>query len=391
MAVRFEILEGPDAGRTFEYPANTSFVVGRGATPSADLQLPSDPYMSRYHFLVIVGVDDCVLRDCGSSNGLFVNGERRTEVAVADGDQVRAGHTTMVVRLPSAGAKGPAIPAPSRQEVEERFEILTCIAPGSLAPVYKALDRRSGEAVALKFLRIDMTAADERMPVFRRELDAAMSLQHEHIVPVVAVGVTGGEAWLAARWIEGLTLGQRIDRGPLYSERQACELGVRVLEAIAYMHDRGYVHRDIKPDNIMLEKTEWGQRPMLTDFGLAKRVADVRSTVLTSTGTIRGTPRFMPPEQILDSRSAGPLADLFAMGATLHHALAGRWHYSEEGTSIIEAILEGEAVPIRKQRRTLTEGVEAILLRALAKDPRTRFASAREFRDALLTHQRALA
>lgn len=381
MSVRFEIFEGPDSGQVFEYPGNTSFVVGRNVKERSGLRVPTDPYMSRNHFLVVVGVGECTIRDCGSSNGTFVNEQRIREIEVGDGDSIRAGRTRLTVRMEPLDSEESL--EPSEDAVAERFELGERLGGAGAARVFRARDRESGLDVALKFLRIDLTGSVEVLPMFRRELEAATTLRHDHIVPVLATGVRADEAWIALAWIDGPTLEERVERGPLFTEEQAIDLGRHVLDGVVHAHDLGFVHRDIKPENILLQRQDYGYRPMLTDFGLAKRQGHADST-LTSTGTIRGTPRYMPPEQLLDSRSAGPAADQFSVAATLYYALTGAWHYDQGDESIWEVLLRGGAVPLRQRRRRMGEGIERVLAKALEGAPDARYPTARAFRSALL-------
>ncbi len=388
MAVRFKILEGANKGEHYEYDANCSFVVGRDTSRSTHLAVPQDQYMSRFHFVVEVGVGECLIRDCGSKNGLFVNDDRVSECALKDGDVVKAGRTKMVIRFDSIRTTSPL--EAGMDAVDDRFHLIKQLKGAGGARVFQARDTSTNTIVALKFLRFDHDHGSELESLFRRELDAVSMLRHECIVPVLATGMRDDEAWLAAEWIEGMNLEERIESSSLYTELQAVDLGIQILGALSYAHNKGYVHRDVKPANILLQDRPWGAKPLLTDFGLAKRVGHEDSS-LTSTGTTRGTPRFMPPEQIMNSNSARSESDQFAMAATIYYAATGKWHYEQVDHSIWEVLLSGPVVPIRMRRRSLSRELESILLRAMEPDPADRHSSTAEFRRALIHHRESLA
>jgi serine/threonine-protein kinase len=162
---------------------------------------------------------------------------------------------------------------------------------------------------------------------------------------------------------------------------------MNALAGLAHAHALGFVHRDVKPSNVMLAELGGRKRGVkLTDFGLARVYEDSRLSGLTLTGDMGGTPAFMPPEQILDFRNVGPAADIYGTAATLYYLLTGKYtfDFTEDQVQAFGLILEGEPVPLRGRRPEVPEGLAAVVHQCLAKDPADRAPSAGAFAEGLL-------
>ncbi len=245
--------------------------------------------------------------------------------------------------------------------------------------VYEAQDEAFGRKIALKELNLVQgltgQARRERIERFEREAKAAGRLSHPHIVSIFDYGEEDGRYFIAMEFLEGQTLRDKIVARGALSIPDALEIAHQVLDALGYAHQRGVIHRDIKPDNIHILP---GGQAKLTDFGIA-RISD--QPQLTSNGQIFGTPSFMSPEQIaggaIDART-----DLFSLGIVLYEMLAGRRPFvGDSVVSITYAIMNAEPPPIAG----LPYGLEQVLRRALAKSPLHRYSSATEFQQALKT------
>ncbi|MDQ2670295.1 MAG: serine/threonine protein kinase, partial [Gemmatimonadota bacterium] len=194
---------------------------------------------------------------------------------------------------------------------------------GGAARVVIARDHRLGRRVVVKILSNEYVTPD-RIERFRREIQLAISLQHPHIVPILSAGDADGLAYLVMPFIEGESLRARLESGPL-----GVVEAVRVLRgialALAYAHGRGVVHRDVKPDNVLLA----GGTPMVADFGIAKAIARARDDqatgdhTLTLAGTSVGTPTYMAPEQIVASPDTDHRTDIYGFGVLAYEILAG--------------------------------------------------------------------
>jgi ABC-type sugar transport system substrate-binding protein/tRNA A-37 threonylcarbamoyl transferase component Bud32 len=251
------------------------------------------------------------------------------------------------------------------------FVIRERIGRGGTATVYLAHQRSVDRDVALKVMVLDES---DRVSVdFRRRFDSEAKLiaglEHIHILPVYEYGIVDDVACLAMRLLRGGTLGDLLRNGPLQTDA-AVELFEQFASALAYAHRNGVIHRDLKPSNIMLDDSG---NVLLTDFGLAKLVG--HSLELTQAGTVIGTPAYMSPEQLrgqpLDARS-----DIYSAGVVLYQMLTGRSPFGAPRNDLIATIhqqLEDPPTPPRSIQASITPQVEAVVLRALAKDPADRF------------------
>lgn len=264
----------------------------------------------------------------------------------------------------------PSAPAPRKFA---GYELLAEIARGGMGVVFKARQVKLDRNVALKMILSGEFSGEEQIRRFYSEAEAAARLDHPNIVPVYEVGESGGQHYYSMALIEGCSLHELVKKdGPLPA-RQAAQFMKAIAQAIGYAHNKGIVHRDLKPQNILLEG---GEHPKVTDFGLAKQVNGISD--LTLTGQVLGTPSYMSPEQAAGKGSSvGPLADVYALGATLYFLLAG--HAPFQGSSaaeIIRQVLDTEPVPLRRINPAIPRDLETICLKCLRKERGDRYESA---------------
>jgi serine/threonine-protein kinase len=215
---------------------------------------------------------------------------------------------------------------------------------------------------------------------FRAEAQAAAGLEHPNIVPVYQVGEQDGQAYFSMKYVAGRTLASLIDAGPL-PQRQAATYLAAVARAVQHAHERGVLHRDLKPANVLLEAAEAGPTPLITDFGLAKRVEGGES--LTGTGAVVGTPSYMAPEQA-EGRPATAASDVYALGAILYELLTGRPPFL--AASVVETLLlvrSEEPVRPRLLNPQIDTDLDLICRKCLEKRPEHRYASAAALADDL--------
>jgi eukaryotic-like serine/threonine-protein kinase len=255
---------------------------------------------------------------------------------------------------------------------------------GGMATVFLAHDR-AGNPVAFKLLNPDLgsTLGADR---FRREIRVATRLQHPHILGVLDSGVAtiqlGGSAlellWFTMPFVQGQNVWERFEKEGPFSTDEVIRIGRAVASALAYAHSQGVVHRDIKPDNIMLE----GDKVLVADFGVARAVSEVHEK-LTATGMVVGTPTYMSPEQASGDKELDGRSDTFALACVLYELLAGEPPF--HGPTPQATLMRRFTGPPRNLRPVVQvpEHVEATLFRALARDPKERFATADEFASAL--------
>lgn len=258
------------------------------------------------------------------------------------------------------------------------FDVVQQIGKGGMGTVYLAMQRSLGRQVALKVLdgaAKTMPSARTRM---RREAELTALLEHPNIIPVYAVGEVGGAPFIAMKYIAGPSLAE-IEQ-PLTPEAIA-ELGVALAEGLDAAHLQGIVHRDVKPANILMD----GNVPMLVDFGLARGQTDA---TLTQEGKVAGTLRYMAPERLdATTEVLDPRIDIYGLGATLYELLTVRELFADQNpTTLVRSVLARDPAPMRLRGRH--HDLETIVMRALAKEPRRRFATAREMAEDLRRYLR---
>jgi serine/threonine protein kinase len=261
------------------------------------------------------------------------------------------------------------------ESIARRYRIIEKLGSGGMGSVYKALDTRLQRLVALKVLHF--VDNPEAKPLFLREADALARLNHPNIVQIYDVGETEVLVYVAFEYIEGRTLGQIMaDTKPLNPD-YALEIVSQVGMALSYAHQRGVIHRDVKPSNILISNNG---HVLLLDFGLATAP---RSSTLTRTGTIVGTPAYMSPEQAVGHRIDGR-SDIFSLGVLLYELLTGARPF--DGSSTVELFRrlcdEAPAAP-QEINPSVSTSIAAVVLKSLAKQPEQRFQTVDEFLIAL--------
>jgi serine/threonine-protein kinase len=251
-----------------------------------------------------------------------------------------------------------------------------------MAVVYLATDLTTGASVALKLLDQDLGAA-MGADRFRREIRIASSLSHPHILPVLDAGEAEGRLYFVMPVVTGESLHARLAREEQLPVDDAVRITREVASALAYAHERGIVHRDVKPENILMQDG----RALLADFGIARASADLRTTqALTRTGMSLGTPAYMSPEQAAADRELDGRSDQYSLACVLYEMLAGQAPFTAKTAQALMARHMLEPVPaLSIVRSTVPAPVEDAIVRAMAKVPADRFATVAQFADALGT------
>ncbi len=279
----------------------------------------------------------------------------------------------------------------------DKYDILEELGHGGMATVYRALDRRLGREVAVKVMHRHLRDDTEVAARFDREARAVAKLRHPNIVEVYDISEPRDrERYLTVELVRGPTLRKLVsERGSLPSEVAAL-IGIEIADALQHAHDHGVVHRDVKPENVLLalprqapslrpgearpQRDVYGAAVKITDFGIAK-VLDVQG--VTSTGEVLGSPAHMAPEQI-EGRSLGPTTDVFALGVLLYECMVGKLPFDGANPAqVLRRVLEGTFVAAERARPTVGAELSRILTRALEHEPKDRYASAAELAAAL--------
>ena len=468
MRVVLDVIEGTQVGKRFEFDRHDTFMVGR--EKKVHFCIPDDGYFSRYHFMIEANPPQCFLRDLGSTNGTWVNGQKlpqdRPHAHLKDGDIIKAGHTLIRVRvsqeapaaqsatlsaaptMPTGGggpaqvsmdttlSAGPTVQAPGASRALHcgickrvaqdtvlvdladtrmasyvcpdcrakhrrpgqpvpNFEVLGELGKGALGAVYKARRISTGVVVALKTIPPDMAGDKRAVRVFVREMEISARLKHPNIASVIEIGDAAGDLWIASEYVGGVDAAALAGHvGGKVPLRDAVEIICQTLDGLEYAHRQNLVHRDVKPQNILVTGEPGGYQARLADFGLMKNMDEAGMTGITREGEIRGTIPFMPPEQVLDCRFVKPAGDIYQAGATLYWMLTGHFVHDfdvrdprGERTDPFLVILDEDTptVPIRRRDASVPLAVAEVIETALRHEPEDRYDTAAEMADALRT------
>lgn len=434
MRVTLRVVSGPHIGRTFTFDQHDTFLIGRADT--AHLCLPEDRFFSRHHCLLEIAPPRVFLRDLGSTNGTFVNGQRVHEAYLSSGDKIQGGQTVLAVEVTvdqpaPAYSQGygrqdlqPTQPAivmveclncgrreqaeasspeehltflceDCRNELRRQpqpipgYEMIKILGRGGMGSVMLARDEKTARAVAIKTLLPEVAVSDQAIKRFMREIDVASVLQHPHIVSYVDRGIHNGTIYLVTEYVVGMDAAKLADaRGGRLPYQEVIQIVTQGLDALAFAHNKGYIHRDIKDQNILVQGGWPDYNAKLTDFGLAKSFTQTGMSGVTMAGDVAGTFAYMPPEQIRDFANVRPASDIYAMGMTAYSLLTGAiaLDISPQANvaETVKAIFDKPVVPIQRRAPEVPLKIAQAVERALAKDPAHRWATAEEMRHALL-------
>lgn len=428
MRVTLRVLAGPYQGQEFVFDQHDTFLIGR--SENAHLYLPEDRFFSRHHCLLEIAPPRCFLRDLGSTNGTFVNGDRVQEVFLKSGDRIQGGQTILEVNVQiekqAMNAEAPTLTRPleitvecvncgrreaaessatnepmtficedCREELKRQpqpvpgYQMIKMLGRGGMGCVMLARNEKTGGAVAIKTLLPEVAVTDQALRRFMREINVAAALDHPNIVRYIESGTHNGAVYLVTEYVEGSDAARLADsQGGRLPYKEAIDVIIQSLDALAYAHGKGYIHRDIKESNILLTGAGPNYTAKLTDFGLAKSFTNTGMSGITMAGDMAGTFAYMPPEQIKDFRNVKPTSDIYALGMTAYSLLAGDTALdvgvAGDMAATVKAIFEGQIVPLRRRVPEVPERAAEVIERALAKDPAQRWQSAAAMRTALM-------
>lgn len=265
------------------------------------------------------------------------------------------------------------------QKINDRYEIIKTIGEGGMANVYLAEDTILERKVAIKVLRGDLSNDEKFIRRFKREALSVSNLSHPNIVEVYDVGEEDGNYYIVMEYIEGKTLKQLLQKRGALTLTEVIDIMSQLTDGLAHAHEAYIIHRDIKPQNIMIEDNG---RIKITDFGIAMAL---NSTQLTQTNSVMGSVHYLPPEQA-NGKGSTVKSDIYSLGILMYELLTGSVPF--KGDTAVEIALKHmkEKIPsVRKQNPTIPQSVENIILKATAKNPKNRYDSVREMYNDLQT------
>ena len=398
--VRLNILTGPMRGNvlTFHEP----FVCLAGRHASCHIQLPDDPRVSRNHTQIDINPPRVRARDLGSLNGTMINGVKyggRDREGIAalpftadpvtelqDQDLIQIGDTVIRIEihdtqiLPDSDSQDSSGATPVTLDgfVIPGYTMTKLLGSGGFGAIYLAIRLADQQSVAIKIMRADINASAYARQKFLHEIEAMKSLRHRNIVELFDHGVSGSHFFFVMEYCAAGSAADLMSRrgGPL-DVGLAVRLTRDMLRGLAEAHRHHFVHRDIKPQNMLLN--EDGQRltAKLADFGLAKNFELAGLSGLTRTDAFAGTFYFIPPEQVLDFKYVRPASDIWSTGATLYHMVTGLYPKDfQRGPDPFTVILSGSVIPVEERNPDVPGPIREVLARSLQHDPSHRFATA---------------
>jgi len=430
MRVTLHVVAGPQVGRDFSFDQHDTFLIGR--SEDAQFCLPHDRFFSRHHCLIEIAPPQAFLRDLNSTNGTYVNGVRVAEAHLKSGDRIQGGETVLevevttgledfettakiegshpsVVHVTCLNCSVPAAVEATHPEAKLSFvcddcreklktnpqpipnyQMIRVIGQGGMGSVMLGRSEADGRAVAIKTLLPEVAVSEQSIKRFMREIEVAASLKHPHIVQYVEHGTHNGLVYLVTEFIQGMDASRLArHRGGKLDFREAVQIVEQTLAALDFAHNLGFVHRDIKEQNILVAGDFPGSVAKLTDFGLSKSFKETGMSGVTMVGDVAGTIAYMPPEQIRDFKEVRPPSDIYAIGMTAYSLLTGAHALDiapKAGIAeTVKAIFERPVVPIRSRMPEVPAHVAAVIETALAKQPEMRWRTAGAMREALLS------
>lgn len=431
MRVTLNVVAGPQTGRTFTFDQHDTFMIGR--SEDAHFCLPHDRFFSRHHCLIEIAPPQAFIRDLGSTNGTFVNGIRIDSAYLKHGDRIQGGETVLEVQVIGDRSDSPGsvravandtepslitvacincgLPAKAeasrpdaklsylcencREQLKKNpqpipnYQMIRVLGQGGMGSVMLARAVADGRLVAVKTLLPEVAVSDQSLKRFLREIEVASSLRHPNIVSYIEHGTHNGIVYLVTEYVPGQDASKLAkQRGGRLPWQQVVKIIEQTLAALDFAHGLGFVHRDIKEQNILVDGSFPNFVAKLTDFGLSKSYKQTGMSGVTMVGDVAGTIAYMPPEQVRDFKEVRPPADIYGIGMTAYSLLTGAHALDispNAGISeTVKAIFEKPIIPIARRVPEVPLKVSAVIETALAKQVELRWRTAGEMRDALL-------
>ena len=354
------------AGKRIEYELRQATTLGRSSRNTIRI---SEGKVSREHARIVFVGDAYRLEDLGSSNGTYVNGQRISSHVLRNGDVIRIGESEYTFYA--------AVDDPLVGGRLGDYQILERLGKGGMGSVYRARQISMEREVAIKVMRPELAKRPEFVESFNREARLAGQLQHPAVIAIHDFGEAEGRLFFSMEYVQGETAFERLERQGAFSPTETARVSMAVAEALAHAHQRGIIHQDIKPDNILLASDG---RVKLADLGLARVM---RFGMDETDKPALGTPQYVAPE-VVRRLPADARSDIYSLGATMFHLATAHPPYrGERATTIVEQHLASPVPDPRERNSAIPDQLAEIIMRCMAKDPARRYASAQEVATAL--------
>jgi eukaryotic-like serine/threonine-protein kinase len=393
MQVTLKVIAGPHSGTVFQFDRHDTFLVGRSC--HAHFQLPEkDRYFSRIHFMMEVNPPHCRLIDMGSHNGTYVNGQRILSGDLRDGDEIRAGHTTLRLTVQPDRHEQPdtlnhqpqASPRVGSETSLPDHVIRKELGRDRLGQCYLGHRRGDNTPVTIRTIAPSVRPLPHQLEDFLRIARFLLKLEHRHLVRLCDVGATADQLYFVSEHVAGVDAATLVQRGGPQPVARVVRWGAQVLQALKYAHALHFVHCDIKPANLIIARHNGRDVVRLADFGIARAYYSAPFSGLSLTGDILTGAAFLPPEVLLNYQEARPAADQYAVAATLYFLLAGTHALKlpDDLHRRFSSLLRQQVVPLRERRPEVPEALAAVIHKAMARAPAMRYRNVVEFRQALM-------
>lgn len=391
MRIVLTVIAGPHKGLEFSFDRHDTFLVGR--SQHAHFQLPAkDRYFSRMHFMMEVNPPQCRLIDMGSHNGTYVNGAQVLTADLKDGDQIRAGHTILRLQVQSV-SNAPAAGVPSAQASAGNalpalpgYRLERELGRGAMGVTY--LGQRVGDPtmLAIKVVQPSCQGSPAQIDGFLCAARLLTNLSHPNIAALQEVGYCPSGFYFVAEFVPGLNAGQLLQRDGPASVKRTVRWGSQILKALQHAHEREFIHRDIKPTNVVIAQIDGKEVVKLTDFAVARVWQTAPFSGLSLTKAMLNLASFIPPEVLFSFQEINPYADQYSLAAVLYHLLTGAdvLEMPKEERKRYSSLLRGMYVPLRERRRDVPAALADVIHKALSRTPSLRFTDVGEFRNALM-------
>jgi serine/threonine protein kinase len=386
MPAQLAVTSGPDQGKLFPLSVGETMQVGRSQATVIRL---SDPAVSRVHFELEIGPDQVILHNI-SGQGTLVNDKPAVEQVLKPGDVIRIGNSElrfMGKEEPATIVQGePATPSANEPlssmagKSLAYFLVEEVIARGNSGIVFRALDTRHNQTVALKVLEPAFSKNEEEMQRFVRAMKTMLPVRHANLVTILGAGKTGPFCWIAMDYIEGESLNkviQRIGVAGMLDWKNAFRVAVDIARALDYAHGQAIIHRNVTPQNILLRKSD--KVALLGDLMLAKALEGSLAQNLTKPGELLGDVAYMAPERTRGTSDIDGRADLYGLGATVYAVLTGKPPFTADVLpDVIAKIRTAEPEKPKKYQLSIPDMFQGAVLKLLAKRPQERYQTAAE-------------